>query len=413
MAVLPAVRIERNLKLIAHSDLGGAPNVGEGLAMKLASGGRRFFYVAHESAPIAFSVLDVTDPCRPELVWQLPTPHQDVRGNSLALRGDTLLLAYQVKRPGLTPAGFQVFDLSDPASPRELGFFDTSGPHSQGVHLVTCMDGRYAHISTGAADFEPNNPRDHQFYMIVDLEDRARPKEVGRWWIPGQRKGDAEPPLPRHPEPFDAGYRLHHALCYPERPDRAYLGYLDGGFMVLDISDRSHPRMLSRIDYHPPFPGFTHTVLPLFERGLLVVTDESISEQALDWPKRMWIVDARLDTNPIMISSAPMPQGSDELRRTDGRIGAHNVHENEPEPGSAKLQQTIASTWFSAGVRIYDIADPFRPEEIAAFVPETPPGQRGTRNHDVYVDHRGLHNTGDSLRGGLYILEYTGQRPLE
>ena len=40
---------------------------------------------------------------------------------------------------------------------------------------------------------------------------------------------------------------------------------------------------------------------------------------------------------------------------------------NKPEPGSAKLQNTVASTWFSAGLRVYDIADPYRPEEIAAF----------------------------------------------
>jgi hypothetical protein len=28
--------------------------------------------------------------------------------------------------------------------------------------------------------------------------------------------------------------------------------------------------MISRLDYHPPLTGFTHTVVPLFERGLLL-----------------------------------------------------------------------------------------------------------------------------------------------
>ena len=37
--------------------------------------------------------------------------------------------------------------------------------------------------------------------------------------------------------------------------------------MVLDISDMARPRMLSRWDYHPPYPGFTHTLLPLFDQG--------------------------------------------------------------------------------------------------------------------------------------------------
>ncbi len=124
---LPAVRIEHNLRLIGHNDLGGAPNAGEGLAMKITPDGRRLFYVAHENPPIAFSILDLTEPARPELLRQVPVPHGEVRGNSLALHGDTLLLANQVTRPGQQPAGFQVYDLADPVSPREVSYFDTSG----------------------------------------------------------------------------------------------------------------------------------------------------------------------------------------------------------------------------------------------------------------------------------------------
>ena len=88
------------------------------------------------------------------------------------------------------------------------------------------------------------------------------------------------------------------------------------------------------------------------------------------------------------------------------------IHENEPEPGSAKLQNTVVSTWFSAGLRVYDIADPYRPEEIAAFVPETPAGQRGCRISDVFVDDRSIIYAADRANGGLYVLEYLGNRPL-
>lgn len=330
---LPPVRIEHNLRLIGQNDLGGAPNAGEGLAMTITPDGRRLFYVAHENPPIAFSILDVTEPSRPELVRQVPVPHGDVRGNSLALHGDTLLLANQVKRPGQQPAGFQVYDLADPASPREVSYFDTSGPHSQGVHFVSFMDGRYVHCSTGAADFEPGDPRDHQFYMIVDLKDRANPSEVGRWWIPGQRKGDPEGPLTRHAPHYDFGYRPHNVLCFPERPDRAYLGYIDGGIVILDISDRSRPQLVSRVDYHPPFPGFTHTVLPLFERELLVVADEATGDQGADWPKLLWMVDVREEKNPIIIATAPTPASFEELHQIGGRIGAHNVHEERSRAG--------------------------------------------------------------------------------
>ncbi len=63
----------------------------------------------------------------------------------------------------------------------------------------------------------------------------------------------------------------------------------------------------------------------------------------------------------------PIPEGFEELKRTGRRMGAHNIHENEPQPCSAKLQNTVVATWFNARLRVYDIRDPFRPEEIAAF----------------------------------------------
>ena len=52
-------------------------------------------------------------------------------------------------------------------------------------------------------------------------------------WSTGRER---EPPLARHPK-FDTGYRAHNTNVYPRRPDRAYIGYLDGGAIVLDISD--------------------------------------------------------------------------------------------------------------------------------------------------------------------------------
>jgi len=409
---LPPVRLEQNLRLIGHNSLGAGPNAGEGLAMKITPSGRRLFYVAHENPPMAMSILDVTDPTKPELVYQAEVAHNDVRGNSLAIHGDTLLLASQCKQFGQQPAGFTIYDLSDPIQPREVAFFDTSGPHSQGVHYVSLIDGRYAHITTGAADFEPNDPKDHQFYMIVDLEDRAKPKEVGRWWLPGQRKGDPEGPLKRHEPRYDFGYRPHNILCFPDRPDRAYMGWIDGGIIILDIADKSQPKLVSRVDYHPPFPGFTHTVLPLFDRGLLVVSDEATGDEGVDWPKLLWMVDVREETNPIIISTMPNPDNFEELHRVGGRIGAHNIHENDPEPGSAILKNTVVAAWFSAGLRIYDISNPFRPEEIAAFLPETPAGQRGCRISDCFVDDRGIVYAADRARGGIYVLEYTGEVPL-
>ena len=56
-------------------------------------------------------------------------------------------------------------------------------------------------------------------------------------------------------------------------------------------------------------------------------------------------------------------------------------------------------------MRIYDIADPFRPEEVAYYVPPAPSGCPAIQINDVYVDERGLIYALDRARGGLYVLE--------
>ncbi|MBI1846483.1 MAG: hypothetical protein HYR86_05880 [Candidatus Rokubacteria bacterium] len=390
------------MRLLAHHPLGGFGNCGEGMAIQRTRDDRRVLWIAHESAPKNVSAVDVTDPRKPTLIVQTDLPHDRMRSNSLDLVSDLLVVAYQTGAAGMTPAGFEIFDVADPARPKSVVLFDASGPHSRGVHHLWWVDGEYVHIASGAADFTPRNPRDDQCYRIVDVRDVTHPREVGRWWLPGAREGDAAPPLPRHPA-FDSGYRAHNTNVYPQRPDRAYVGYLDGGACVLDIADKAHPRLVARWDYQPPFPGFCHTVLPLFERRLLVVSDESIREGAKDWPKLVWILDAREETKPVPISTCPLPLKAHAKR--GGRFGAHNLHENRP--GLWHSEDVVVGTFFNGGVRAFDIADPFRPAEVAFFVPPAPRKSpaRAIQINDVLVDERAILYAVDRLVGGLYILE--------
>ena len=174
--------------------------------------------------------------------------------------------------------------------------------------------------------------------------------------------------------------------------------------MILDIADMSRPRMVSLLDYHPPLIGMTHTVVPLFDRGLLVVSEEGANfENCEDWPHLVWIVDASEETNPVMLSSLPMDK--DEFCGRPGRYGAHNIHENQPLPTSFVSSDLVFCAFFNAGVRVHDITNPFRPEEIACFVPRIPEGARANSVNDIYVDENRLIYAVDRLKGGLYILE--------
>lgn len=63
------------------------------------------------------------------------------------------------------------------------------------------------------------------------------------------------------------------------------------------------------------------------------------------------------------------------------------------------------ATWFNAGLRVYDLADPTRPEEIAHWIPDCPPGQKAVQINDVYVaDDLTIYAT-DRVTGGVYALE--------
>jgi len=397
---------DRTLKLIAQHTLNGFGGMGEGMSLQLARGGRRVLWLAHESAPKNFTAVDVTDPARPKVLVQTELPHRRMRSNSLEASGDMLAVAYQTSEPGLKPAGFELFDISDPERPRSISSFDASGPHSRGCHALWFVDGKTVHMACGDPELKPRDPKDDQIYRIVDVSNPARPVALGRWHLPGTMEGDSEAPPERLPARFDAGFRAHNTNVYPERPDRCYLGYLDGGMMVLDISDRARPRMIARWTNSPPYNGFTHTVLPLFGRELLVVTDESIQDDGADWPKLVWLLDARDERHLVSIGTLPVA-GVKPLLHRGGRCGAHNVHENPPAEGAWRSEDIVLGTFFNAGVRAYDVRDPYEPREIAAFVPPRPEGSHlaTAQINDVFVDDRGIVFAVDRHAGGLYTLE--------
>ena len=224
------------MRLVGHTDLNGIGDGGEGLDLRQYPDGRRILFFAHVNAPNCLSTVDVTDPTNPKVLAQVPAVSRVVRCNSLGVAGNTLIVAQNTDEPGQPGGGARIYDVSDPAKPTEVAYFDTSGGPSRGAHSVWFTDGQYAYLSTGAPDFEPAVPPrgDDQFLMIVDVRDRLRPKEVGRWWMPGQRKGEPGAPLPR--TKTRDGVRLHSVYWSPERPDRLYAGWIDGG--------HGHPRHL-------------------------------------------------------------------------------------------------------------------------------------------------------------------------
>ena len=224
---------------------------------------------------------------------------------------------------------------------------------------------------------------------------------MSRWWLPGMNRAAGEKPA------LPAGRRvaLHHMIT---AGDRGYAAWRDGGFTIHDISDPAKPRLLSHINWSPPFPGGTHTPLPLPGRNLAVVVDEANAEKCAKGTFYTFIVDVRAPENPVPISTLPTPTDRDYC--SAGVFGPHNLHENRP--GSFRSEETIFATYNNAGVRVFDIRDAFAPKEIASWVPPVPQKLIDPRPNvglaaktcDCYVTTEGLMYVSD-WNGGMHVLQ--------
>ena len=134
-------------------------------------------------------------------------------------------------------------DLSDPTDPREVGFWDSGG---RGVHRIVWEGGRYAYVSAVPDGF------DERIWVIIDVSDPEHPMEAARWWWPGMADGE------ERTWPADESRSVHHALV---DGDRAYLGFWDSGFVILDVADLDAISVVSHLNWD--IGGHTHTALPL------------------------------------------------------------------------------------------------------------------------------------------------------
>jgi len=121
----------------------------------------------------------------------------------------------------------------------------------------------------------------------------------------------------------------------------------------------------------------------------------------------------RLKSNPVSIATMPVPADQD-YRRKGGQFGPHNVWENRSE--GMVTSDYVFAAWQSGGLRIFDIRNAFRPEEVAYFVPPPPALwsdyrtdiKRILHSVDVWVEPDGLMFLTD-YNAGLYILQWDGR----
>jgi hypothetical protein len=411
---LPTPDYSRNMRLLGYSDQDGRP---DGVQIMVNRG---YAYIGHMFSK-GFSILDVRDPRNPRSVRYVAAP-ENTWNIHLQTYQDLLLVIHakdmfsqggfadernyykgsadfhahaESKQARNWSAGLAVYELSKPDDPRQIGFMPVNGG---GLHRAWYVGGRWAYASAlidGFTDY---------ILITIDMADPTQPKEAGRFWLPGMNAAAGEKPN----WPSAVGrFGLHHAIVHG---DIAYCGWRDACLAVVDVSDRSAPRLIAHKSWSPPFGGGTHNCLPLPDRELLVVADEAVLDNMEDGFKPIWIFDNRLPSNPISISTFPAPSDAD-YRAVGGHFGPHNIHENRPE--TFVSSELIFATYQNAGVRVFDIRDQYRPVEVGAMVPPTParlvdprPNRpRVLHSADVFVDKNGIVYCTD-FNAGLYIMEY-------
>jgi hypothetical protein len=291
--------------------------------------------------------------------------------------------------------GFRTYDIADKSKPKLIHHQFTGGI---GVHRFD-MDERYAYISTEMEGYIGN------ILVIYDMKNPAKPEEVSRWWMPGQHIAAGEKPSwsgKRH--------RLHHALRFG---NEMWASCWHGGFRVVDIADIAKPKTVASYNYHPPFPEPTHTVMPIpvenaGRRIAISIDEEDHAQNADEEQARRGRLHAGMATFDVTDLAHVKPLGLFEVseldspfaRKPGARFGAHQFHERP-------TGTLVHAVWFSAGLRIVDVADPSSPREVGHFIPEPVAGKAAPQSNDVVLDERGLIYIVDRMNG-FDVLEFSG-----
>ncbi len=423
MAVEDSACIANQVKRLGSLDIpgGGQVVVQDGYA-----------FVGHMKPPHGTTIIDVSDPTAPTVVAEIPTdgPYShthkvrvagdlmitnveqnnrhflrlgerldevrqaltDARQNpsdaavaaELGIQESDIAVLEEAQARGYRDGGWKVWDISDKSEPREIAYVRT---HGFGVHRFD-MDPHYAYMSTEMAGYLGN------ILVIYDLADPTKPQEVSRWWLPGQHVAGGE-------TPSWPGYRnrLHHALRVG---DEMWAAVWHAGFRVIDVADIAHPRTVAAHNYHPPFKEPTHTVLPLPQpidgRRIAVAIDEEHKRIPGQAPANLWVFDVTDFDDIQAMASFHVSELESPWAGAGSRFGAHQFHE--------QIDGTLVyCTWFAGGLRVVDVADPFTPTEIGAFIPAPRAGFDAPQSNDVCVDERGLIYLLDR-NAGFDVLEF-------
>lgn len=323
-----------------------------------------------------------------------------------------------------TDSGWSFWDVRKPADPKFLSHLliqlggSTHGMEIDDQFLYGC--GQTAGAGTIRDELQ-----------IINYSTPSAPVLVSTLFIQGQRGGPFAPQDQFNPDGSTQRISCHEMTLHK---DRLYISYRDAGLVIVDVSDRSFPQIIARLNYVPPFNGGSlgaaHTSTPVIvdrnkHPSLVVHTDEIFTcpqgfGRVIDVSdlQNSQVINGDRDANLQVLSSYRIPhvnffefkgkKGEGEFVCLPGQQSSHLMWFDHRSPS------LFYNAWYDQGVRVWDISNPFLPREVGFYLSPRyeGPGRIGRHTREVFQDpDTDLIYVTDGNGGGLTVLEWTGPIP--
>ncbi len=332
-------------------------------------------YYGGKDPLMGMAVVDASNPKNPELVKLMPgtpgTRESQVEANDR--RKIVIVMPFRhPKTPYGDPPGpsqLQIYDASqDCKNPVRVGTYDF-GDRITHEHRISADGLTVWATRSGSGVPEPDRPNPGPTLEAIDITDLKNPKLLASWDLKD------EPGMP------PSGM---HDLDVNDEGTRAYTNtrwIIDGvrhqGLTILDISEvqerKPNPkiRRISSFNWGPPENfGGTHSaeLVTIQGRQYLIALDETMGANAAapwGWGR---IVDVTEEKYPLQVSTialeASLAQYGGQTNQDKAYYGAHYLGVDDRKNASLAL-----FSWYSSGLRVWDIRNPYLPKEIGYYIP--------------------------------------------
>ena len=400
-------------------------------------------------------IVDIADPSDPQVVGAFQTILGATSRELRTIPDMNTLIILNFRDTDVAPDeggnvnNYQIYDITDCRNPRfvrtiEVGlarpheFFLWRDPNNPARFLI------YSSISGGITEFV--EPSLRVFELINPPSGPAR-MAASFTLTPAVPQSDPVDPDDYRDDhfvftqkPTTQGNNLH-SMSVSRDGTRVYMANSQAGYFILDSTllalnrsciantqtfdekTSSNPRLClrkinpdpkARVDRTPPFGGIHHSIYPVPGRPYAVTGGERNGTTTCPWTPGQ-ILDITDEKSPQVISQYMVPENLPENCFVGG-------------PGDPALQREFSThqllifpniffnSWYSAGLRAWDISIAALPVEVGVFVPrpEDQVVERFRNSPDVWtwpfpILHNGLIYIADE-NSGLYVLRYTGPR---